>query len=66
MEISSRIVGVHIDKICQLNLRDETLFVPIAPEERSMTACTAGCGAMVSETLTEENSLFLSYLEGRE
>lgn len=23
-------------------------FLPIAPEERSMMACTAGCGAMAS------------------
>lgn len=34
----------------------------MAPAERSMTAWTTGCGAMVSETLSEEVSLFLSYL----
>lgn len=34
----------------------------MAPAERSMMAWTTGCGAMVSETLSEEVSLFLSYL----
>lgn len=42
------------------------VFLPIAPEERSMTACTAGCGAMVCVWVTgaEEKFLFLNYLEG--
>lgn len=39
-------------------------FLPIAPEERSMAACTAGCGAMVSVRDFSRRESSLSQLPG--
>lgn len=65
-DMASEWFGKAAEKQCGCSIEIKyclfALQLPMAPDARSMTAWTTGCGAMVSKLLSEEVSLSFFYL----